>query len=124
MRLLTVLAMSVLAAGVCHYRSYRRYRGAARAGVSPADARLEESVRSRIAGAASTPVRVRCVNGVVTLRGSVRPAERDLVLAAALAVPGVTQVTSLLEIEGSAGRLGDEPVGDLGPMQSGIATGV
>jgi osmotically-inducible protein OsmY len=113
MRLLTVLAMAVLAAGVYHYRSYRR---PARAGVSPADAQLEESVRSRIAGAASTPVQVRCVNGVVTLRGSVRPAERDLLLAAALAVPGVTQVTNVLEV--------DEPIGDLGPMQSGIATGV
>jgi osmotically-inducible protein OsmY len=113
MRLLTVVAVAVLAAGVYHVRSYRR---PARAGVRPADALLEESVRSGIAGAASRPVTVRCVNGVVTLRGSVRPAERDLVLAAALAVPGVTQVTSLLDV--------DEPVGDLGPMQSGIATGV
>ena len=113
MKLLTVLAVAVLAAGVYHYRGYR---GQARAGVTPADAQLEESVRSRIAGAASAPVEVRCSSGVVTLRGTVRPAERDLLLAAALAVPGVTQVTNLLEV--------DEPVGDLGPMQSGIATGV
>jgi osmotically-inducible protein OsmY len=60
-------------------------------------------------------VDVRCVDGVVSLRGTVRKAERDLVLAAALAVPGVTQVVNFLET--------DEPVGDLGPMQSGIATG-
>jgi osmotically-inducible protein OsmY len=113
MRLLTVLAVAMLVAGVSHYRGYR---GQARAGAIPADALLEESVRSGIAGAASSPVQVRCVNGVVTLRGTVRPAERDLLLAAALAVPGVTQVTSFLDV--------DEPVGDLGPMQSGIATGV
>ena len=73
-------------------------------------------MRQSIAGAASTPVQVRCLRGVVTLRGTVRPAERDLVLATALAVPGVTQVTNFFETE--------EPVGDPGPMQSGIATGV
>ena len=114
MRLLTLLAVAMLAAGVYHYRASRRARaGGDRQAVS--DAMLEESVRSGIAGAASTPVQVRCLNGVVTLRGTVRAAERDLVLAAALAVPGVTQVTNFLEA--------DEPVGDLGPMQSGIATG-
>jgi len=42
-------------------------------------------------------------------------AGRDRVLAAALTVPGVVQVTNLIET--------DDPVGDLGPMQSGIATG-
>jgi osmotically-inducible protein OsmY len=60
-------------------------------------------------------VDVRCVRGVVTLRGTLPAVERDLVLAAALAVPGVVQVTNFLET--------DEPIGDLGPMQSGIATG-
>ncbi len=39
-----------------------------------------------------------------------------LVLAAALAVPGVTQVTNFLETE--------EPVGEISTMQSGIASGV
>lgn len=114
MRLLTLLAVAAVAAGIYHYRQsglpQRRRRGAI------SDELLAESVRSAIAGASSSPVDVRCINGVVSLRGTVRRAERDLVLAAALAVPGVTQVTNFLDTE--------EPVGDLGPMQSGIASGV
>ena len=114
MRLLTLLAVAAVAAGVYHFRS--RVGAPRRGPQAMSDAMLAESVRSGIAGAASSPVDVRCINGVVTLRGTVRKAERDLVLAAALAVPGVSQVTNLLET--------DEPVGDIGPMQSGIATGV
>jgi osmotically-inducible protein OsmY len=117
MRLLTLLAVAALAAGVYHFRGRRGLtRSSRRATQAQSDRLLEESVRQSIANAASTPVQVRCRRGVVTLRGNVRPAERDLVLAAALAVPGVTQVTNFFETE--------EPVGDLGPMQSGIATGV
>ena len=115
MRLMTILAVAALAAGVYQYRQrLGRSPGHQRTG---SDELLAESVRSGIAGASSRPVDVRCINGVVALRGTVRSsAERDLVLAAALAVPGVTQVTNFLDT--------DEPVGDLGPMQSGIATGV
>ena len=118
MRLLTLLAVAALAAGVYHYRDHRgsRFARTRRDRQAVSDAQIEESVRQRIAGAVSAPVQVRCLRGVVTLRGTVRPAERDLVLAAALAVPGVTQITNFLET--------DQPVGDLGPMQSGIATGV
>ena len=113
MRLLTLLAVGALAYGVYHYRQQQPARQR-RTGMS--DEFLAESVRSGIAGASSRPVDVRCINGVVSLRGTVRRPELDLVLAAALAVPGVVQVTNLLET--------DEPVGDLGPMQSGIASGV
>ena len=116
MRLLTFLAVAAVAAGVYHYRSRTGPARRRRDRQAVSDELLAESVRSGIAGAASSPVDVRCINGVVTLRGTVRTAERDLVLAAALAVPGVTQVTNFLET--------DEPVGDLGPMQSGIASGV
>ena len=115
MRLLTLVAVAAVAAGIYHYRSRSARPAAARTGVF-SDELLAESVRSGIAGAASSPVDVRVVNGVVSLRGTVRKAERDLVLAAALAVPGVTQVTNFLET--------DEPVGDIGTMQSGVATGV
>ena len=114
MRLLTLVAVAALAAGIYHYRTRTARPAAARTGGS--DELLAESVRSGIAGAASSPVDVRVINGVVALRGTVRKAERDLVLAAALAVPGVTQVTNFLET--------DEPVGEIGTMQSGIATGV
>jgi osmotically-inducible protein OsmY len=112
MKLLTVLAVAALAAGVYHYR-----RQLGRAGQAPqlSDELLAEAVRSAVTGTASGPVHVRCTRGLVTVRGTLPAAERDRVLAAALAVPGVVQVTNFLET--------DEPVGDLGPMQSGIATG-
>jgi osmotically-inducible protein OsmY len=113
MRLLTVLAVAALAAGVYHYR---RQLGRAREGMpGRPDELLAKAVGSALAGKVSGPVDVRCARGVVTLRGMVRAGERDLVLAAVLAIPGVIQVTNFLET--------DEPVGDLGPMQSGIATG-
>lgn len=113
MRLLTVLAAAALAAGVYHYR---RQLGRAREGrQGRSNQQLADAVRSAIAGKACGPVEVRCVRGVVTVRGTLPAPERDRVLAAALAVPGVIQVTNLLET--------DEPVGDLGPMQSGIASG-
>jgi osmotically-inducible protein OsmY len=115
MRLLTVLAVAALAAGIYHYRQRPTRRPAQDRGLN-ADERLAESVRAGIAGAASTPVDVRVVHGIVSLRGTVRKAERDLVLAAALAVPGVTQVTNFLET--------DEPVVEIGTMQAGIASDV
>lgn len=118
MRLLTLAAVAMLAAGIYHYRLRRglgRVRGRAKVHGAP-DRRIERAVRAATAQAASSPVAVRCINGIVTLRGTVSVAERDRVLAAALAVPGVAQVTNFLET--------NEPVGDLGPMQSGIATGV
>jgi osmotically-inducible protein OsmY len=117
MRLLTLAAIATVAYGVYHYRQRRGLgRPEAQAPETASDRMLAESVRSGIAGAASSPVDVRVSNGVVALRGIVRKAERDLVLAAALAVPGVTQVTNFLET--------DEPVGDIGTMQAGVATGV
>ncbi len=113
MRLLTVFAVAALAAGVYHYR---RQLGPAREGrQGRSNEVLAKAVRSAVSGKVSAPVDVRCVRGVVTLRGTLPAAERDRALAVALAVPGVSQVTNLLET--------DEPVGDLGPMQSGIATG-
>jgi BON domain-containing protein len=121
MRLLTVLAVAALAGGAYHYRRQLvRVREGRRV---RSNELLAEAVRSAVTGKASRPVDVRCVRGVATLRGALPTAERDRVLAAALAVPGVVQVTSLIEIEESAERLGAEPIGDLGPMQSGIATG-
>ena len=121
MRLLTVLALAALAGGLYHFGS-RRGR-ALQARLGRADERLAQAVRSAIAGKGSGRVDVRSANGVVALRGNLSAAERVRVLAAALTVSGVVQVTNLIEIEESAERLGAEPIGDLGPMQSGIATG-
>jgi osmotically-inducible protein OsmY len=113
MRLLTVLAVAAFAGGLYHFGSQRGRARQARLG--RADERVAEAVRSAIAGKGSGRVHVRFANGVVALRGNLPSAERDRVLAAALTVPGVVQVTNLIET--------DDPVGDLGPMQSGIATG-
>lgn len=121
MRLFTVLAMAALAGGLYHLASQRG--GVRQARFRRDDDRLAAAVRSAIAGKGSDRVHVRSASGVVTLRGTLPAAERDRVLAAALAVAGVVQVTNLIEIEESAERLGAEPIGDLGPMQSGIATG-
>ncbi len=115
MRILTLLAVAAIAGGIYHYRQRRGLHGGAEARPSTPDELLAESVRSAIAGAASKPVSVSAVNGIVSLRGTVRTrAERDLTLAAALAVPGISQVTNLLDTE--------EPIGEIGMMQSGIAT--
>ncbi len=113
MKLLTVFAVAALAAGVYHYRLQLGRSREGRQGRS--NEMLAEAVRSAVTEQVSRPVHVRCVRGIVTLRGTLPAVERDLVLAAVLAVPGVIQVTNFLET--------DEPVGDLGPMQSGIATG-
>ncbi len=117
MRLMTVLALAGVAAGIYHYRQRRGVQARRRRPASP-DLLLAEQVRSAIEAAVANPGRVdvKVHRGVVALRGEVRPAERDLVLQAALGVPGVGQVNNLMETE--------QPVGDLGTMQAGIATGV
>ena len=75
---------------------------------------MRAAIESSVANPGAIDVRVH--GDRVTLRGRVRREERDFVLAAALGAPGVTQVGNYLEIE-------DQP-GELGTMQSGIATGV
>ena len=112
MRLLTILAVAAVAAGIYQYRARRR---PARP-VLDEDAKLANAVRESIARAVSGPLDVRVMHGVVSLRGSVSRAERDLALAAALGVPGVTQVTNFMDT--------GEPIGEIGTMQSGIATGI
>lgn len=118
MKLLTVLAVAAVAAGL--YR-YSRRSGAparpARVRPFPGDTELAERVRKELAGASAKPVEVRVLRGVVTLSGSVATVtERDAVLARALKVPGVRQVTNLIDT--------DEPIGEIGTLQSGIATGI
>ena len=111
MKTLTLLAIATLAAGAWHIRTGRRRRVVASLDVA-------RRVRAAIESSVATPgaIDVRVHGDRVTLRGRVRREERDFVLAAALGAPGVTQVGNYLEIE-------DQP-GELGTMQSGIATGV
>jgi osmotically-inducible protein OsmY len=111
MRALTLLAIATLAAGAWHIRTSRRRRAVA--GVDVAR-RVRAAIESSVANPGAVNVHVH--RGTVTLRGRVRREERDFVLAAALGAPGVTRVSNFLEIE--------EQPGELGTMQSGIATGI
>jgi osmotically-inducible protein OsmY len=114
MRLLTLLALATVAAGAYHIQKSRGR--ATRKALT--DKQLARRVRAAIESAVANPggVEVRMHGNTVTLRGRVRKEERDFVLAAALGAPGVTEVRNYLEI--------DEPAGDIGTMQSGIATGI
>jgi osmotically-inducible protein OsmY len=111
MRLLTLLAIATVAAGAYHFRGRRRVQ-------VDTTASLARRVRAAIEASVANPggVDVRVHRDTVTLRGRVRREERDFVLAAALGAPGVTQVRNFLEV--------DEQPGELGTMQSGLATGV
>src|SRR5688572_33249947 len=114
MRLLTLLALATLAAGAYQIQTGRRR--AARKALT--DRQLARRVRAAIESAVANPggVDVRMHGGTVTLRGRVRKEERDFVLAAALGAPGVTRVSNYLEI--------DDDSGEVGTMQSGLATGI
>jgi osmotically-inducible protein OsmY len=54
---------------------------------------------------------VRVLNGVVALRGTASPQERDRMLALALAIPGVRRVYSDLESGDSVLQTGAAKVG-------------
>lgn len=115
MRLLTIAAVAALAAGIYHFRKSRPRPARERV---PSNEQLARRVRAAIEAAVANPggVDVRVNGGTVRLRGRLRKEERDFALAAALGAPGVTRVISDLEL--------DEQPGELGPMQSGIASGV
>lgn len=113
MRLLTIVAVATLAAGVFHFQQTRR-RAMERLRTSD---NLARRVRAAIEASVADPgaLEVRVQGSAVTLRGRVRKEERDFVLAAALGAPGVTQVANFLEVE--------ERAGDIGTLQTGFATG-
>jgi hypothetical protein len=111
MRLLTILAIAAVAGGAYHFRRSRGERASRGASL---ERRVRAAIEASVANPGAVDVRVR--GSTVTLRGRVRMEERDFVLAAALGAPGVTQVGNYLEI--------DEQPGELGTLQSGIATGV
>ena len=76
---------------------------------------LARQVREHIAGVLARPdaVRVAARGSVVTLRGRARAAERDRLIAAALSVPGVTQVSHYLEDDEPAETMIATPKGAL-----------
>jgi hypothetical protein len=101
--LIGLIAIAGLAAGVMHIAGFRRSRS--RSAVLPgADPALEERVRAGLGASSRIDVRVR--NGVVALRGTASPEERDRMLAHALSVPGVRRVYSDLESDASMVQTG------------------
>jgi hypothetical protein len=95
-----LIAIAGLAAGVMHFAGSRRARRGS-AVLPGGDPALEERVRAGLGASSGIDVRVR--NGVVALRGSASPQERDRMLAHALSVPGVRRVYS--DVESGASML-------------------
>lgn len=63
------------------------------------DIDIEQRIRARLAEVVADPdgIHITVRGGNATLSGPVLPGERDRALAAVLEVPGVMQVTNLLE---------------------------
>jgi hypothetical protein len=114
MRLLALLAV----AGAAVLLAKRRHRPH----LHP-DERLGQQVRAQIAALLADPraVRVTVNRGVIGLRGSVSKAERDDVLAAVLATPGVTQVSNFLEVAAPVAERPEEQVGLQGTQPRGMS---
>src|SRR5579859_8108624 len=66
----------------------------------------DDYLANRVRAALPGSIQVAVHNAAVTLRGSVPYAERDRMLAAALAIPGIERLINLLDTE--------EPPADLG----------
>jgi hypothetical protein len=112
--LLGLIAVAGLAAGVMHFTGSRRARRAS-AVLPDADAVIEEGVRAGLGASSSIDVRVR--DGIVALRGSASPDERDRMLAHALSIPGVRRVYSDLGSDASILQTG---AAKAGTVHSGV----
>jgi osmotically-inducible protein OsmY len=88
MRLLPLLALAGLGAYLL---------GRARTGDIDPDERIRRNVVALLSRHDGLQVTVN--RGAVSLRGTVSRRERDDLLAAVLATPGVTEVSNLLEVE-------------------------
>ncbi len=113
MRLLALVAVAGAALLLAKRRSRPRLHP---------DERLGRQVRAQIAALLGDPqaVRVSVNAGVIGLRGRVTKAERDDVLAAVLATPGVTQVSNLLEVDEPLAERPEDMVGLQGTQPRGM----
>ena len=103
-----LIAIAGLAAGAMHYAGFRRARR--RSAMLPGgDPDIEERVRAGLEASSRIDVRVR--NGVVALRGTASPAERDRMLAHTLSVSGVRRVYSDLVTDDSTIQTGAAKAG-------------
>jgi hypothetical protein len=98
-----LLSLAMLAgAGYCAWRYLQdKPRPAARVPVLPDDELLTRRVMVSIrqAGALPPHLHLRVLDGTVLLAGSVTPAERDRILRAILAAPGIRGVRNGLAVE-------------------------
>jgi hypothetical protein len=86
-------------AGYCLWRHFSSVRAVDPA--LPSDELLTRRVQVAIrqAGAIPAQLRLRVIDGTVILTGAVTPAERDRVLRATLAAPGIRGVRNRLAVE-------------------------
>jgi hypothetical protein len=90
------------------YWAWRQFQDTARPGarvpVLPNDDLLTRRVLVSIkqAGAMPEQLRIRVLDGTVVLAGSVTAAERDRILRAILAAPGIRGVRNQLDVEGAS----------------------
>ena len=106
--LLGLIAIAGLAAGVMHFTGSRRARRGSPV-VAGADAVIQERVRARLGASSDIDVRLR--DGIVALRGTASPDERDRMLTHALSIPGVRRVYSDLESDASILQTGATKAG-------------
>ena len=102
-RLLSLAALA--GAGYYAWRLYQdKARPGARVPVLPSDDLLTRRVHVSIrqAGALPEQVRIRVHDGMVFLAGSVTAAERDRIVRAILAAPGIRGVRNELDVQGAS----------------------
>jgi hypothetical protein len=105
---LRTLALVAAAAGIAAYLVRKERRGYHPVPKPfPEDRVIEQRIREKLAEIVADPdaIHVTVHNGTASLHGPVLPAERDRALTAVLDVPGVLQVTNLLELVEPAGSL-------------------
>ena len=96
----SLVVLVAAGAAVAYLYSRRPRPGGRPAGTAFADDRqLEERIRTALADIVADPgaIHVTVHHGAASVRGPVLPGERDRALSAVLDVPGVLQVTNLLE---------------------------
>ena len=89
--LFSLVVFAGLAAGVLHFSRHRKERRA------PAQAVADDAIRQAIRAGVPPSVDVRVRHGIVALRGTASPVERDQALTHALSIPGVSRVYSDME---------------------------
>ena len=99
-----LLSLAVLAgAGYCAWRYFQARARAARVPVLPTDPLLTRRVliSMKRSGAIPQGLHMRVVGGTVVLAGEVTATERDRLLRAILAVPGIRGVRNQLAVQGA-----------------------